>query len=60
MAQDTKHWFNQGETLWDYRRKASKWHFDPDIPNEPREMLKLNKPPNGILYGGKCYHTSAE
>ena len=42
MAQDTKHWFNQGETLWDYRRKASKWHFDPDIPNEPREMLKLN------------------
>ena len=42
MAQDTKHWFNQGETLWDYRRKASKWHFDPDITNEPTEMLKFN------------------
>lgn len=33
MAQDTKHWF-KGETGWNYRRKTSKWHFDPTIKDE--------------------------
>jgi|TARA_R110001592_G_C13181971_1_gene751044 hypothetical protein len=42
MAQDTKHWFNKGETLWDYRRKASRWHFDPDILEESSELIKTN------------------
>lgn len=41
MAQDKKHWFT-GETLWNYRRKSSEWHFDPTIEGESPDKLKIN------------------
>lgn len=41
MATDKRHWF-PGETLWNHRRKGSKWHFDPTVNDNESNDLKIN------------------
>ena len=41
MAKDNLHWFNYGETLWNERRKASEWHFDPEVKSETKNNVTL-------------------
>lgn len=40
MSKDLKHWF-KGETLWNHRRKASEWHFDPTVKGLPRQSKDI-------------------
>ena len=42
MAKDDLHWFDYGETLWNERRKASEWHFDPAVKSEPKDNVNIN------------------
>lgn len=42
MAQDTKHWYKEGDTLWNHRRPESNWHFDPDIDDSEHPGVKVN------------------
>lgn len=42
MAVDTEHWFKYGDTLWNSRRKASNWHFDPELDDTNHPGIIMN------------------
>lgn len=42
MSKDHRHYFSSGETLWNSRRDASRWHFDPTVKDESNEYVNVN------------------